>query len=194
MIGAFDLGDFRAAGKGARRLDREHHGFGAGIDEPNAIEVWNPATKQFGQCNLDFGGICKAAPALQLSGHGLDHRRKCVTVNERGEIAIEIEKSPAIEIDKVTANAALDVAWSRVPLDGHTRRPVGEDILRARKTRFGFCSGVRRCRRRRRFGLAHPMLSMTSGISADLDGFIRARTARVASRSRRSGLSVRTTP
>jgi len=48
MIGTFDLGDYRAARKGERRLDGEHRGFGAGVDEPNTIEILKPTAKQFG--------------------------------------------------------------------------------------------------------------------------------------------------
>ena len=176
MISALDLGNFRAPREGARRLDRKQHRLCPGIDEPNTIEIWNSAAKQLRQGDFNVGRICKAAPALKLPSYRFDYRRKCVTVDQGGKVAIQIEKSTPIAINQMTANPALDVAWGRVTLDGYSRGPIRKYLTRALETRRRLCAHDHRfC------SFQYPAHLTFSTTSADLGSLLCMRSIVVAS-------------
>jgi hypothetical protein len=54
-------------------------------------------------------------------------------VDQRGEIAVEVEKPAAVNIEQIAAHAVLHIARCRIALDRDTRRAVRKNQLCAGK-------------------------------------------------------------
>ncbi len=117
VIGAFAFGDLRPAGEGAGRLQRHHHGFGAGIGEADLLDRRQPRREQFRQFDFRFRRHAERRAQRQLPRRRLDQHGMRVAVDQRGEIIDAVDKGIAVDIQDPAAFAARRI--DRIGLHEH---------------------------------------------------------------------------
>ena len=130
VIGALAFGDFGAAGMRPRRLQRHHHGFGAGIGKAHLLDRRQPRSQQFREIDLGFRRQAERRAQRQLRGRRLDQRGMGVAVDLRGEIVDAVDVDVAVEIPDPAALAARGV--DRIGLHEHGGAGVAAGQARQR--------------------------------------------------------------
>ena len=122
--------DLRPVRKGARRLDRIHHGFATGIAKANFVKARNASANQFRM--LDFLDCAKRISRAQrkLLRHGFGHRRESVAVDQRRVVIYEVEISISVNIKDLTAQTMGEINWMRFQLDRRTTVTTRQDRFR----------------------------------------------------------------
>ena len=102
VIGAFELGDHRPPGEGARRLDREDHGFRTGIGKAQLLDARHALAQELGKIDFERRGQPDIDKLRRLPGKRLDHRREAMAMDGGGEIADHVEIAIAFDIDDIS--------------------------------------------------------------------------------------------
>ena len=98
MIGALAFGDFRTAGKRARRLQRHHDSLGARICETHLLHRGQPRRQQFRKINLGLGRQAERRSQRKLLRGRFHQRRMRVAVDQRGKIIDAVDIFVAVDI------------------------------------------------------------------------------------------------
>ncbi|XIA68086.1 hypothetical protein ACFIOY_19245 [Bradyrhizobium sp. TZ2] len=69
-----------------------------------------------------------------------------MTVDQRREVAVEVEKPAAIHIEQIAALSTVDIERLRIPLDGYSGRTVRKNQARTGKAFLGFLPNTCDCR------------------------------------------------
>ncbi|MDT4831378.1 hypothetical protein FQZ97_648880 [compost metagenome] len=109
MVRPFDASDTGLACVGARRLDRKHHGFGSAVDEPKPFHRRYAGRQQFRKGNLVLRRVGEAGPCAQKISDRFADRREAVSVDECGEVVVEIEETVSVDIKEIGPLPALRV-------------------------------------------------------------------------------------
>jgi hypothetical protein len=62
-----------------------------------------------------LGRICKAGTVAQLLIERCDDRREGVSVNQRGEVGVQVKELPAVGIEQISAASVAHVAGNFYP-------------------------------------------------------------------------------
>ena len=141
VIGALAFGDLRPAGMRARRLQRHHHSFGAGIRKAHLIDRRQTRRQQFGEIDFGFGRQAERRSQCELFVCGLDQDGMGVAVNCRGEIVDAVDIDVAVEIPDPAALAARGI--DRIGLHEHGGAGIAAGQARQRAVVHFLRSGIR---------------------------------------------------
>ena len=130
VIGALAFGDLGTAGMRPRRLQRHHHGLGAGIGKPDLLDRRQARNQQFGEIDLGFRRQAERRAQRELRGRRLDQCGMGVAVNLRGKIVDAVDVDVAVEIPDPAALAARGV--DRIGLHEHGGAGVAAGQARQR--------------------------------------------------------------
>jgi len=130
VIGALAFGDLRPAGVRPRRLQRHHHGLGAGIRKAHLIDRRQTRGQQLSEIDFRFGRQAERRSQRKLRRRRLDQRGMGVAMNLRGEIVDAIDEDVAVEIPDPAALAARGI--DRIGLHEHGGAGVAAGQARQR--------------------------------------------------------------
>ncbi len=108
VVGARELEDLLAAGRGAGEADRAHRGLGARRGHAHHRHAGHAAGDLVGEVDLGGGRRPEARAALGGGGHGGDDLRMRVTVDQRAPRADPVDVAVAVDVDHLGARRTLD--------------------------------------------------------------------------------------
>ena len=141
VIGTLAFGDLWTAGMRPRRLQRHHHGLGAGIGKPHLFDRGQARNQQFSEIDFGCGRQAERRAQRELRGRRLDQARMRVAVNLRGEIVDAVDVDVAVEIPDPAALAARGV--DRIGLHEHRGAGVAAGQARQRAVVHFLRGGIR---------------------------------------------------
>ena len=151
MVGTLHLGNLRAAGKCARRLDAGHDALGARVHEAQLLEARIAATDVLRKLDLDLGGQGKCGPSAQLFGNRSNDRGVCVAVQQRGHVIRAVDPAYTLDVRHDAALGEVCVEGVRRAQDRIAAHATGQDFLGAliesgaRRLIAGAAHGANRC-------------------------------------------------
>ena len=129
MIGAVHLQNAIATGEGARRLQRVHIGFGAGVAKADQLERRHPRAQELGELEQGrVGSIPGCATTGLCFDCSRDHRMS-VTVDQRRRVEREVEQLVAIDIDHPGAAAIIEIRRVRLEICPIAGVATGQEAL-----------------------------------------------------------------
>ena len=128
VIGAFALGDLRAAGKRARGLQRHHHRLGAGIGETDLFHRPQARRQQFGQFDLGLGRHAERRSQRELSGCGFNQPRMRMAMDQRGKIIDTVDIFVAVDVKDPAALAPRRIDRIGLHEDGGAAIAAGQAV------------------------------------------------------------------
>ena len=117
VIGALAFCDLRPPGKRPRRLQRHHHGLGAGIGEPHLLDRGQARRQQFRQIDLGLRRQPERRSQRQLFCRSRHQRGMGVAVDQRGEVVDAVDIAIAVDIEHPATLAARSI--DRIGLHEH---------------------------------------------------------------------------
>ena len=133
VVGAFYFRNLWATRERTRRLQRGHHGLGAGIHEANLIKARATRADVLRMQNFLLSGHHEGAAARKLRRGGLNNRLICVSMNQRGNIVCEVDAGDTIDISDAATLAVRHIGWNRRPQYGVAADTAGHHLLGALK-------------------------------------------------------------
>ena len=98
VISPFDFGDTGPSGPGPGGFDRQHHGFGATVAEPDLVDSRNPFCDQLCHLDLAFCGHGETAAVINSLMNSRQNFRMGVAMNQRGEVIHEVDPGHTVDI------------------------------------------------------------------------------------------------
>ena len=108
VVGAGELEELLAAGRGAGEPDRAHRRLGAGVDHPHHLDRGEAVADLGGELDLALGRRAEAGPSRGGVGDRRDHVRVGVAEDQRAPGADPVDVAVAVDVDQLEALAALD--------------------------------------------------------------------------------------
>ena len=102
--------------------------FRAGVAEADALHSGHSRADQLGKFGLLLGRVGKTGSVAQLSLKRCDDGCEGVTMDQRGEVGVQVQKFATVGIEQIRATSVTDVAGNRIPLDRHPRGAIGEHL------------------------------------------------------------------
>ena len=127
MIIAGEFHDQFAAREAAGQSQGAHRGFGAGTDQPHALDRRHGGDDQLGQFAFRFGRSAEAGASLGGGLHRGDDSRRRVPQNQRAPRADVVDVAIAVEIVEIGARRRARKKSARrrrrrTPGPGYSRR------------------------------------------------------------------------
>ncbi len=133
VVGAGELEQLLAAGRGAGDADRAHRRLGARGGHPQHVDGGHARADHLGQLDLARGGGAEGRPERGRLGDRLEDLRVRVAVDQRAPRADVVDVDVAVDVDDLGAGGAIDedrVAPDRAHgADGRVD-PAREDVQR----------------------------------------------------------------
>jgi hypothetical protein len=119
VVGAGELQELGAAGRGAREADRAHRRLGARGGHAQHLDRREAPGDLVGQIDLGGGRRAVARAAARRGDDGLDDLRLRVAVDQRAPRADVVDVAVAVDVEELRALGAVDE--DRVAADGAHR-------------------------------------------------------------------------
>ena len=130
VVGAFELGDVRAAGEGAGDAVRVEHSLRAGGAEADVVHRGYAVGEQLRQLDLVARGPEERRALARALPDRVRHRREAVAERQAGGLVHKVEPLVAVNVEGVRALAALPVDGEGLVVAAGARVAAGQRRLR----------------------------------------------------------------